>query len=420
MTGMLTIAWIIFLLYFNLNAMKDSRMLVRNSRLTPASGLFCIVLLLSFTNCSGSNFGEAPNTPEVTSAPDTIAIRPYGDTPDGTAALYTLRNANGMEVEVTNYGGIITAIRVPDNEGFVDNVVLGFPDIKGYLGEHPYFGALIGRYGNRIAAGRFTLEGTTYELVKNNGANALHGGPGGFHRRLYDAESISPSADVRGISLHRISPDGEEGYPGNLDVTVRYLLTDDNELRIEYEATTDALTILNLTNHAYFNLGDQSTILDHELMINAEGFTPVDEGLIPTGELRGVAEGPFDFREPHPIGARIDEKNEQLKRGLGYDHNFILNRYTTDGLERAATLYAPSTGRFMEVLTTEPGLQFYSGNFLDGSLRGKGGITYEKRSGLCLETQHWPDSPNQPDFPSTELRPGETYRSVTVYRFSVR
>ncbi|MTB50425.1 aldose epimerase family protein [Lewinella sp. W8] len=400
--------------------MKDSRFAPLNDWLAPGAVLFLFVLLFSFTSCGTSGSEEAPATAEESSTADTVQVRSYGETPDGSATLFTLRNVNGMEVDVTNYGGIITAIRVPDNRGAMGDVVLGFADVKGYLGEHPYFGALIGRYGNRIGGGVFTLDGTTYELDRNDGDNALHGGPKGFHRQLYEAKTINPEAGVRGVSLRRVSPDGEEGYPGNLDHTVRYLLTDENELRIEYEATTDAPTVVNLTNHAYFNLGNQPTILEHELMIEAERFTPVDEGLIPTGELKNVAGTPFDFREPHAIGARIGEENEQLELGLGYDHNFVLDRKTDYALERVATLYAPSSGRFMEVLTTEPGLQFYSGNFLDGSLTGKDGKSYEKRSALCLETQHWPDSPNQPDFPSTELRPGETYRSTTVYRFSVR
>lgn len=382
--------------------------------------VFLLVLTgLGFASCgSGTDATSEATTPE-TSPTDTVAVRSYGQTPDGPASLYTLRNANGMEVEVTNYGGIVTAIRVPDSAGDVADVTLGFSSVDGYLADNPYFGALIGRYGNRIAQGRFSLDGKDYELAQNDGDNTLHGGPQGFHRQLYTAETIASESGSMGVSLTRTSPDGEEGYPGNLDVTVRYLLNDDNELRIEYAATTDAPTAVNLTNHAYFNLGDKATILDHELMIDAKAFTPVDGGLIPTGELRNVEGTPFDFRKATAIGARIDDENQQLARGKGYDHNWVLDR-DGDGLESVATLYAPSTGRMMEVLTTEPGLQFYSGNFLDGSLTGRDGTAYVLRSGLCLETQHFPDSPNQPDFPSTELRPGEKYSSTTVYRFSVR
>lgn len=392
----------------------------------PARHLFALtyVFLLvltgfGFTSCGGGTDATSEAImPEVSSS-DTVAVRSYGQTPDGPTSLYTLRNANGMEVDVTNYGGIITAIRVPDRKGNVTDVTLGFSNLDGYLADNPYFGALIGRYGNRIAQGRFSLDGKDYELAQNDGDNTLHGGPKGFHRQLYTVETIDSKAGAMGISLTRTSSDGEEGYPGNLDVTVRYLLNDDNELRIEYGATTDAPTVVNLTNHAYFNLGDEATILKHELMIDAAAFTPVDGGLIPTGELRDVEGTPFDFRDPTAIGARIDDKNQQLARGKGYDHNWVLDR-DGDGLESVATLYAPSTGRMMEVLTTEPGLQFYSGNFLDGSLTGRDGTAYVLRSGLCLETQHFPDSPNQPEFPSTELRPGEKYSSATVYRFSVR
>jgi len=377
------------------------------------------LLILGATSCSGGDTEVSYADKPTAVRTDTVVNRSYGDTPDGAAYLYTLRNANGMEVDVTNYGGTITAIRVPDKNGTVADVTLGFSDIEGYLDEHPYFGALIGRYGNRIAAGQFSIDGKDYELAQNDGGNTLHGGPKGFHRQLYTAEATNVKAGVMGVSLTRTSPDGEEGYPGNLDVTVRYLLNDDNELRIEYEATTDAPTVLNLTNHTYFNLGHEATILNHELIIDAAAFTPVDGGLIPTGELLPVEGTPFDFRKSTAIGARIDDENQQLARGQGYDHNWVLDR-DGDGLEPVATLYAPSTGRMMEVLTTEPGLQFYSGNFLDGSLTGRDGTAYVLRSGLCLETQHFPDSPNQPEFPSTELRPGGKYSSATIYRFSVR
>jgi len=392
--------------------------LVRLLRLP--SLLFLGVVVLGTSGCDDSARSTSGDSSEmVVPMGDTVSVRTYGKVPQGQARLFTLRNAGGMEVDLTNYGGIITSIRVPDRNGKVGEVTLGFDSLGGYLAENPYFGAFVGRYGNRIAGGRFSVDDKNYELTRNNGDNALHGGPQGFHRQLYTAEVTDNERGSRGVALQRTSPDGEEGYPGNLDVTVRYLLNDDNELRIEYAATTDAPTVVNLTNHTYFNLGSNATILDHELMIDAPAFTPVDDGLIPTGELRDVAGTPFDFREPTAIGARIEEDNRQLMRGQGYDHNWVLAR-GGDGLKQVATLYAPGTGRVMEVLTTEPGLQFYSGNFLDGTLTGRNGTAYGLRAGLCLETQHFPDSPNQPDFPTTELRPGEKYTSATVYRFSVR
>ncbi|MGB3802182.1 MAG: aldose epimerase family protein [Lewinella sp.] len=375
-----------------------------------------LYLLLALLYACGDGNTNTAETDEETAVQDSVAVTGFGDTPEGAADVYTLTNDNGMEVDITNYGGIITAIRVPDRDGNVADVAHGFPTVEGYLGEDPYFGALIGRYGNRIGNATFTLDGETYELPANDGGNTLHGGPEGFHTKLWNATALN---EDNSVELQRTSPDGEEGYPGNLDVTVRYTLTDDNELRIEYEATTDQATPVNLTNHSYFNLSGSGTILDHVLMIDADAITPVNSTLIPTGELQDVAGTPFDFREPTAIGERIDAENEQLGFGQGYDHNWVLNS-GGGSLTSVATLYDPSSGRMMEVLTTEPGLQFYSGNFLDGSFTGKDDTSYALRSALCLETQHYPDSPNQPDFPSTILEPGDTYASETVYRFSNR
>jgi aldose 1-epimerase len=309
-------------------------------------------------------------------------------------------------------------MRSPDRDGKLADVVLGFDTLAGYLGTHPYFGALIGRYGNRIANGKFTLGGETYTLATNNGPNALHGGIKGFDKVLWTAE---PAAGGASLVLRYVSQDGEEGYPGTLSTKVSYTLGDDNALRIDYEATTDKPTVVNLTSHSYFNLkdGGASPILDHEIMIAASRYTPVDATLIPAGEIAPVEATPFDFRTATAIGARIEADDEQIKFGLGYDHNFALDR-TGDGLVLAARVYEPTTGREMEVHSTEPGVQFYTGNFLDGSVVGKGGVAYQKRAAFCLETQHFPDSPNHPDFPSTVLEPGQTYRSTTVYKFSAR
>ena len=351
----------------------------------------------------------------------------FGVTAEGDSAhLYTLSNGDDVTITITNYGGIITSLEVPDREGQMEDIVLGFDSLAGYRSEayaaaNPYFGALIGRYGNRIADGEFSLDGEMYTLETNNGPNHLHGGTEGFDRVLWEADPFEGEGEV-GLVLTHTSPDGHGGYPGRLDVEVTYTLTDENELAIDYQASTSKATPVNLTQHSYFNLDGQAdgSILDHELMINAETFTPTDSTLIPTGTFRSVANTPFDFREPTPIGARIDQDHRQLEIAGGYDHNFVLARQDRDSLHLAARVYDPDTGRQMDVLTTEPGLQFYSGNFLDGSLTGKGGASYPRRSGLALETQHFPNSPNEPDFPSTILRPDETYSSRTVYRFSTR
>ncbi len=341
----------------------------------------------------------------------------FGKTPDGAAIkIHTLTNAHGVQARITNYGGIVVSLDAPDRDGKMADVVLGFDALPEYVANPTtYFGAIIGRYGNRIGDARFTLNGVEYKLPKNDGENCLHGGGNGFFKRVWTARAL-PNGD---LELGYRSKDGEEGFPGNLSVTVTYRLTDANELRIEYAATTDKETVVNLTNHSYFNLkgAGAGDILGHQLMLNADRFTPVNQNLIPTGELRPVSGTPYDFRKLTPIGARIEQNDEQLKFGKGYDHNWVLNR-TGSALALAARVEEPSSGRVLEALTTEPGVQFYSGNFLDGSVKGKGGKTYPRRSAFCLETQHFPDSPNRPAFPSTVLKPGQQYRSTTVYRFS--
>lgn len=349
-----------------------------------------------------------------------IEKQAFGQLEDGTIVdLYTLINSNGMRVEITNYGGIITSLWVPDKNGKLGDVVLGYDTLDGYLKASPYFGCIVGRYGNRIAKGKFTLNDRTYQLATNNGPNHLHGGWKGFDKVVWQA-TPRESQDAVGLELSYLSPDGEEGYPGNLSVKVTYTLTNENALHIDYEATTDQPTICNLTHHSYFNLKDAgaSPILDHMLMLDADYFTPVDETLIPTGEFRPVAGTPFDFRQPTAIGARINSEDQQIKFGLGYDHNFVLNGNAGE-LRRVGKLSEPTTGRIMEIWTTEPGIQFYSGNFLDGSIIGKNGSVYHHRHGLCLETQHFPDSPNHPNFPSTVLNPGEKYQTTTIYKFLI-
>jgi aldose 1-epimerase len=336
--------------------------------------------------------------------------------------MVTLKNKNGIELQAISYGGIITSLKVPDRSGKFADVVLGFDKLENYWADPPppFFGAIIGRYGNRIAKGKFTLGGKTYTLATNNPPNHLHGGNKGFDKQLW---TITTKESPEGSSaiFTRTSPDGEEGYPGTLQVRVTYTLTDKNELIFEYHATTDKPTPVNLTQHTYWNLAGEGSgdILGHVLTINADRFTPVDDTLIPTGVLANVAGTPFDFRQPTAIGARIDQNDDQLKKGPGYDHNWVLNR-KGPGLEFAARLTDPKSGRSLEIATTEPGLQFYSGNFLDGTLKGKSGHAYVRRSALCLETQHFPDSPNHPDFPSTILQPGKSYDSKTVITFGVK
>ncbi|MGE5644208.1 MAG: aldose epimerase family protein [Acidobacteriota bacterium] len=349
---------------------------------------------------------------------NTVNKQEFGKTPDGTPVeIYTLRNKHGLEARIMTYGAIVVGLKAPDRNGKLADIVLGFDSLDGYLAVHPYFGAVVGRYGNRIAKGRFTLDGKEYKLAVNNGENSLHGGIKGFDKAVWKVKQ----ANAQSLELGYLSRDGEEGYPGNLDVTVRYTLNDDNELKIEYSATTDKPTVLNLTNHSYFNLkGEgQGDILEHQVTINADRFTPVDGGLIPTGELRSVEGTPLDFRKPTAVGARIESSYEQMKLGGGYDHNFVLNR-AGSGMSLAGTVYEAGSGRVLQVYTDQPGVQFYTGNFLDGTLKGKGGHVYPKRAALCLETQHYPDSPNHPDFPTTTLRPGERYQTTTVWKFSAR
>ena len=336
--------------------------------------------------------------------------------------LYTLKNASGMMVNASNFGAIITSIVVPDRDGKLADVALGYNRMEDYINavDKPYFGAVVGRYGNRIAKGKFTLDGETYDLAINNGENHLHGGVIGFDKVVWNAK-LDEGANA--IEFSYLAKDGEEGYPGNLQVTVRYQLNDANELKVTYTATTDKATPVNVTQHTYFNLKGEGegTILDHELMLNADKFTPVDEGLIPTGELADVSGTPFDFNTAKPIGRDIGKENEQLKFGGGYDHNWVLDKGGKQGeMTLAARVHEPTTGRVLEVSTTEPGVQFYCGNFLDGRLKGKTGKPYVHRGGFCLETQHFPNSPNQSNFPSTILKPGEKLSSTTVFKFSAQ
>jgi aldose 1-epimerase len=342
----------------------------------------------------------------------------FGTMPDGReVSLYTLKNSKGAEAQITDYGGLVVTLKMPDRDGNFCDVVLGFNNLDDYMTKSPYFGALIGRYGNRIAKGKFSINGAEYTLATNNYPNALHGGLKGFDKVLWQA---TPEQGPNGPSLRMtyVSKDGEEGYPGNLSVTAVYTLTDENALQLEYTATTDKDTVVNLTHHSYFNLRGSGTILDHVVYINADKFTPVDSTLIPTGELKPVAGTPFDFRTPTAIGARIGQDDEQLKFGKGYDHNWVINN--PGSMRLMARVSEPTTGRVLEVYSPEPGLQFYSGNFLDGTLTGKGGKTYQFRDAFCMEPQHFPDSPNHPEFPSVLLRPGETYHNTIIYKFSAQ
>jgi galactose mutarotase-like enzyme len=353
----------------------------------------------------------------ATSGAGSIGRTLFGETPDGVSIdLYTLRNAHGMEARITNYGGIVTQLTAPDRRGVYGDVVLGYDTLDGYLKDSPYFGALIGRYGNRIAKGRFSLNGHEYHLAANNGANSLHGGLQGFDKVVWSVTKTDMTPAGPQLTLTYRSRDGEEGYPGELSVTASYTLTDDNALRLDYTASTDRETVVNLTQHSYFNLRGQGTILGHRVQINADRFTPVDESLIPTGELQSVAGTPFDFRQPTAIGTRIDGPDRQLKFAKGYDHNWVIKN-ADSGLAVQASVYEPETGRVLEVSSTEPGLQFYTGNFLDGTQTGKGGWIYGFRNAFTLEPQHFPDSPNHANFPSTVLKPGDIYKNTIIYRF---
>ncbi len=350
-----------------------------------------------------------------------VKVEPYGQMPDGTSiSQYTLTNAKGMTMKVINLGGVITSLTAPDRSGNFEDVVLGYDSLAGYIKKGSFFGALVGRYGNRIGNAKFVLDGKTYELGKNNGPNNLHGGPKGFDQRVWSIEEFAVDNGTA-IKLSYTSEDMEAGFPGTLQTQVIYHLTDSNELKINYRAVTDKKTIINLTNHSYFNLsGNTKTdILNHELMIDADKFVPVDATLIPLGPLKDVSGTPFDFKTPTVIGSRIDKDDEQLKVGRGYDHCWVLNN-PGDSLKVAATVHDPSNGRVLSVYTTEPGLQFYSGNFLDGSVTGKYGTVYQKRYALCLETEHFPDSPNRKEYPSVVLNPGEVYKTQTVYAFTVK
>jgi aldose 1-epimerase len=354
-------------------------------------------------------------------APPAITKDPFGNTSTGLSVeLYTLTNTNGIEAKIITYGGTVVSINVPDKNGAFGDIVLGFDSIGDYEKYSRYFGALIGRFANRIAKGRFSLNGKEYTLPVNNGENHLHGGLKGFDKVVWTGRSFIDDYGAH-LELSYFSRDGEEGYPGNLNVTVLYTLTESNELKIAYSATADQDTIINLTNHSYFNLAGagRGDILNHEMMINADRFTPTDSGAIPTGELREVNGTPFDFTKPKMVGADIEADDEQIKFGHGYDHNFVLNR-AGNNLSHAATVFEPTSRRVMDVFTTEPGIQFYSGNYLDGSANGKSSQVYQRRSAFCLETQHFPDSPNKPQFPPTVLKLGQRYLQVTVYKFSVR
>lgn len=369
---------------------------------------------LIFSTCTNtSTQSPAQNPPAM----ETKAKRLFGLMPDGQEIYeYTLSNKNGVEVKVINYGGIITSVIAPDRNGVMEDVVLGYDSLSGYLKETPYFGAIVGRYGNRIANGKFVLDGTTYTLAQNNNGQHLHGGIKGFDKVFWNIVEIGQNK----LKLTYLSKDMEEGYPGNLNVEVTYELTDANELKIAYAATTDKKTIINLTQHSYFNLTGKTKgdILTHELTLYADKFVPVTKVLIPTGELMPVKGTPFDFTTSTAIGARVNDKHQQLEFGLGYDHCWVLS--SGDSMKHAASVYEPTSGRTLEVYTTEPAIQFYCGNFLDGSITGKFNVSYKHRYGLCLETEHYPDSPNQKAFPSTELKPGEVYRTQTTYAFGAR
>lgn len=371
------------------------------------------------TSCSSKKTNDSGESKDEAKAG--IEKATYGTMPDGkTADVYTLRNASGMIARITNYGGIITELQAPDKNGKFEDVTLGLDSLSSYVKDSPFFGALVGRYGNRIAKGKFTLDGKTYSLPINNMGNALHGGKVGFDKVLWEATPVD--GDEPALKLKYTAKDGEEGYPGNLSVEVTYTLQKNDALKIDYQATTDKPTVVNLTNHTYFNLtgGAKRDILDHVVTLNADRFVPVDKTLIPTGKLQPVSGTPFDFTKPTAVGIRINDSTDtQIKYGGGYDHAWVLNG-DANAMKQAATVYEPTSGRVMEVRTTEPAVQFYTGNFLNGKVTGREGKPYGKRYALCLETEHYPDSPNQPSFPTTVLRPGQTYKTTTIYQFSTK
>lgn len=374
-----------------------------------------------FVSCNSKTENTAMSDTTRVETETKISSSPFGKLPDGTeVSLFTLTNSKGMTMKVMNYGGVITSLTAPDKNGNLEDVVLGYDSLSGYLKSSPYFGALIGRYGNRIGKGKFSLEGKEYQLPQNNNGNNLHGGPNGFDKRFWNIEEYAVNNGAA-LKLTYVSKDLEEGFPGTLNTQVIYHLTDNNELKIFYEATTDKPTVINLTQHTYFNLSGNSKadILQQELFLDADKFVPVDKTLIPTGELKNVSETPFDFKTPTAIGSRIDKKDQQLEFGLGYDHCWALNT-NGDTSKVAATLHDPASGRVMSVKTSEPGIQFYSGNFLDGTITGKFNTVYKQRYGLCLETEHFPDSPNKKNFPPVVLKPGETYRTQTMYTFTTK
>jgi len=387
--------------------------MMSNNRWSSSALLGALTLACLSQACGTKETAQVKEEPKLE-----VQKQAFGTTSDGAAVdLYTLSNAAGMKAGIMTYGGTVVSLTAPDRTGKFADILLGLDDVASYQKGTAYFGALIGRYGNRIGHAQFKLDGATYKLAPNDNGNTLHGGLVGFDKRIWSA-TPGNGPDGQTLELNYVSKDGEEGFPGTLTTKVVYTLTPKNELKIDYTATTDKTTVVNLTNHSYFNLAGEGDVLGHEVMIAADRFTPVDAGLIPTGELKPVAGTPFDFTKSTAIGARIEADDQQIKYGKGYDHNWVLNKQGA-GLTKAAEVHEPKTGRVMEVLTTEPGLQFYTGNFLDGSLKGKG-KTYNRRNGFCMETQHFPDSPNKPDFPSTTLKPGETYKTTTVYRFSAK
>ncbi len=387
----------------------------------PVLSISVTVMMLTLCSCNSLNKKQSCCNEKGTCKMN-ITKAQFGKTPAGEQVdVYTLTNTNGLECRIITYGGTCISLKTPDREGNLGDILLGHDNLEGYLSgdTHPYFGSLVGRYGNRIAKGKFTIDGNEYSLATNNNENHLHGGVVGFSHKVWRAEPVKADNGVA-LKLQTISMDGDEGYPGTLSAQVIYTLTNRNELKIDYEATTDKPTVCNLTNHNYYNFaGAKRDILDHILMINAETCTPVDAGLIPTGELAPVEDTPFDFSAPKAIGKDINVANQQITYGGGYDHNWVLNKEGNE-MSLAAEVYDPSTGRVMTISTNEPAIQFYTGNFLDGTIKGKNGTVYERRFGFCLETQHSPDSPNRPQWPTTVLRPGETYKTSTIHKFSIR